>query len=151
VHSKDAARLAAKMGYSNVLVYSEGIPGWLKNGYQIKSEITLPKVKIPQVAPNDLKGKMAAGEVYLVDIRGEERKKTGLIPGTNTWLDDMNIIDKYGTLPKDKPLVVYDTADKKTLTAARFLHSKGYTSIMRLGGGILKWIGSGLPVEKITD
>lgn len=150
MHSKDAARLAAKMGYSNVLVYSDGIPGWMKNGHQIKASITLPKVKIPQISPAELKKKMAANEVYLVDIRGEERKKTGLIPGTDIWLDDMNILDKYGTLPKDKPLVVYDTADKKTLTAGRFLYSKGYTSIMRLGGGILKWMGTGLPVEKIN-
>ncbi|MDY7000966.1 MAG: rhodanese-like domain-containing protein [Thermodesulfobacteriota bacterium] len=150
MHSKDAARLAAKMGYGNVLVYSEGIPGWLKNGHQIEATITLPKVKIPQIAPNELKKKMAAGEVYLVDTRGEERKKTGVIPGTNTWLSDMDILDKYASLPKDKPLVVYDTADKKALTAARFLHDKGYTSVTRLGGGILKWIGSGFPVEKIN-
>ncbi len=132
------------MGYTNVLAYRKGIPGWQKAGYQVESSLEIPSSKVRQISPSKLQA--MKDDIYLVDIRGNERNKVGVIPGTNLWLPLLKILDGYSEIPQDKTVVIYDTADKMTLIAGRFLSSKGY-NVSRLGGGIVKWIGAGLSVE----
>lgn len=140
----EAARLAADLGYTNILAFREGVPGWLKAGLPVESSLKLPDTAIEQISPQDLKARM--DEVVLVDIRGQERSKIGVIPGTDVWLPLGDILEKYSEIPQGKTVVLYDTANKMTLVAGRFLTTHGY-KVMRLNGGAAKWVGSGLPVE----
>ncbi len=140
------AQAASELGYTTVYTYKEGIPGWEKAGFPIESTLTLPNDPIKQLSPEDVTAQRAG--IWLVDIRDEERQATGVIAGTDQHLPLLSIMDDYAGLPKDKMIVLYDTADQLTLIAGRFLASKGLT-VARLGGGITKWIGAGQAVEPV--
>lgn len=144
VYSVQAAEAAQEMGYTNVFAFRDGIPGWEKAGYPMESELQLPEDKVPQVTAEELAGGMDA--YFVVDIRGDERIMTGVIPGTNMWLPLVELMDRVGELPKDKPVLIYDTADKLTLITGRYLMTKGYR-VVRLGGGVTSWIAAGKSVD----
>lgn len=108
--------------------------------------LVLPTVEIQQMEPAELKDHMA--EYCVVDIRGKERSKLGQLVGTQYAISIFELPEAYSKLPKDKPLVIYDTADQMTLTAGRFLAFKGYT-VKRLGGGVVQWSAAGFPMEKV--
>ncbi len=146
MYTLQGARAASKLGYTNVFTYKEGIPGWEKAGFALASTLTLPNDPIKQLSPEDVIAQREG--IWLVDIRDEERQATGVIVGTDQHLPLLSMMDDYGSLPKDKLIVLYDTADQLTLIAGRFLSTKGLAAA-RLGGGITKWIGVGQAVEPV--
>ena len=134
------------MGYSNVAVYRDGIPGWAKAGYSLASNTEYPDVKIPLISATDL-SKMDGGGVFLLDIRPLDIFQNGYIQGSrNIDLEDLH--ERVRSLPKDKKIVLIDHKGKTTLVTGRFLSFKGYTDLGRLDGGFNAWARTGLPVEK---
>jgi len=79
--SAKAAGLAVKMGYTNVAIYNEGIPEWVKRGYPAESQKVYPAVDIPVVAPDALKAMLDAKEkVFVLDLRDEADASAGKKP-----------------------------------------------------------------------
>lgn len=143
--SRVAAGKAMKLGYTNVLVYNDGIPGWAKARYPMDRAVKYPKVKPARLTPKDLHGQL--GSVVVLDIRGKKHLKLGVIKGAvKISLDDLD--KNYSTLPKGKKIVVVDHAGKQVNITAKFLHLNGYTDLAVLDGGMLAWLRDGLPVEK---
>jgi rhodanese-related sulfurtransferase len=143
--SRIAAEEAIKLGYSNVMVYNEGLPEWAKRGYEVVTKTAYPKVEIPRMTPKEVSTQKAS--LVLLDIRGEKHMDLGQISGTvNILLDDLDT--QYTKLPKDKKIVITDHAGKQLLVAAKFLHMKGYTNVAIMDGGVTAWIQAGLPVSK---
>jgi tRNA 2-thiocytidine biosynthesis protein TtcA len=134
------------MGYSNVAVYRDGIPGWAKAGYPLVSNTKYPDVNIPLISATDL-SKMDKGDVFLLDTRPMDNFQKGYIRGSkNIDLEDLH--EKVQTLPKDKKIVLIDHKGKTTLVTGRFLASKGYTNLGRLDGGFNAWAKTGFSFEK---
>ncbi len=133
------------MGYTKVMVYSEGLPGWRRKGYPVESSLKLPKVKLPNLSPRELKAKL--GQVAVVDLRDRAMWSKGHIEGSiNLPMDDL--AEKYQTLPKDKPIVLVCHLGKLSPIAGRFLAVKGFKNVSRLDGGMMAWGRKGLPVVK---
>jgi rhodanese-related sulfurtransferase len=134
------------MGYSNVAVYRDGIPGWVKAGYPLASNTKYPDVKIPLISAVDL-SKMDKGRIFLLDTRPMDIFQKGYIQGSkNIDLEDLH--ERVQTLPQDKKIVLIDHKGKTTLITGRFLASKGYTNVGRLDGGFNAWAKTGLTIEK---
>ena len=143
--SRIAGGKAKKLGYTNVMVYNEGLPAWAKKGYPLERQVKYPKITLNKMKPKDVQAEM--GSIVLLDIRGKKHRKMGTIKGaTGIVLDDLE--DKYTTLPKDKKIVVMDHAGKQTSITAKFLHMKGYTNVAVMDGGMTGWLRDGLPAEK---
>lgn len=143
--SRVAAGKAMKLGYTNVLVYNDGIPGWAKAHYPMDRAVKYPKVKVDRLTPKELNGQL--GSVVVLDIRGKKHLKLGVIKGAiKITLDDLD--KNYTSLPKGKKIVVVDHAGKQVNITAKFLHLNGYTDLAVLDGGMLAWLRDGLPVEK---
>jgi rhodanese-related sulfurtransferase len=144
VLSKKAASLVADLGYTNVMVFVDGIPGWVKEGYPIQSSDAVPKVEIPSLNITQLKDTLA--NVRVLDIRNEDLFNRGYIK--DSIKIPMEFLSaRLNDIPKDKKLVVVDHAGKQSLMASRFLKSKGY-DVDRLLGGMNAWLKEGQPVEK---
>lgn len=142
--SKKAADAATALGYTNVMVYNEGLPAWAKNGYPTENKVKYPNVDLPRLNPADVQAQ--AGGIVMLDIRGEEVIEVGKIKGAvNIPLDDLD--EKYTTLPKDKKIVIIDHAGKQVGVCGKFLHMNGYTDLAVMDGGVLAWKRAGLPVE----
>lgn len=143
--SRIAAGKAKKLGYTNVIVYNEGLPAWAKKGYPLDKQIKYPKISITKLKPQDVQAQLDS--IVLLDIRGKKHRKMGTIDGTvNILLDDME--EKYTTLPKGKKIVVMDHAGKQTSITAKFLHMNGYTDVAVMNGGMSSWLRAGLPAAK---
>lgn len=147
--SVKTANLAVKMGYTNVLVYNEGIPEWVKRGYAFERKKIYPEVVIPALAAADLKKLLdAKANVLVLDIRDPVDVVAGRIPGSvNVDLEDLD--RRLGQVPKGRKIVLVDLHGKQTHQAGRFLRSKGYDDVARLDGGFVSgWLRAGLPFEK---
>ena len=133
------------MGYSNVLVYREGILGWVKAGHRLDSLVDYPKVKIPLISSVELR-EVNTSSTLLLDIRPLSHFLKGHISdSTNIDLEELH--RKLDVLPKDKKIVLIDHKGKLTLTTGRFLYSQGFTRVSRLDGGFNAWVKNGLPVK----
>jgi adenylyltransferase/sulfurtransferase len=142
---KQAARLVAEKGYSNVMTFSGGIPEWIKSGYALEMKDPLEKVDIPTVSVDELKGLL--NSVTILDIRAPSLYEMGWLPGS-VKIPLEKLSTEYETLSREKPLVVVDHAGKQVITAARFLKSKKYGDVKRLKGGLMAWSVKGLALEK---
>ena len=137
------------MGYTNVSVYNEGLPEWVKRGYPADLKKVYPKIEIPAVSAANLKAMIDKKEnIFLLDIRDEDDLKAGTIQGARNI--DLEVLDaSLNKVPKGKKIVIMDLHGKQTNMAGRFLASKGYTDLARLDGGFVSgWIKAGYPVQK---
>ncbi len=137
------------MGYTNVAVYNDGLPEWVKRGYPARLKKVYPEVEIPTIAAAALKAKLdAKADVVVVDIRDEDDVRSGTIAGSK--IIDLEVLDaRYAELPKAKQIVLVDLHGKQTQVAGRFLVSKGYKDVARLDGGFVGgWVKAGLPIAR---
>lgn len=137
------------MGYTNVYVYDEGIPGWVKKGYPTESDVEYPKVKVPLVSAVDLKKMMETRQdLYIVDLRDKVDRKSGWIK-SSTNIPIVQLQDRYQEIPQGNQVILLDLLGKQTYIAAKYLASQGYQNLHRLDGGFLYgWIKAGYHVEK---
>jgi rhodanese-related sulfurtransferase len=147
--SAKTAALAVKLGYTNVAIYNEGIPEWVKAGYEVESQRVYPAVEVPLIAPAGLKELLdTKKDVVVLDIRDEGDAAIGTVPGSRSI--DLELLDsRYVELPKGKRIVLVDLHGKQTQLAGRFLRWKGFQDVVRLDGGFASgWQRAGYPVEK---
>lgn len=147
--SVKTANLAVKMGYTNVLVYNEGLPEWVKRGLPAQMKKVYPSVEIPAMAAVELKKLLdARAPLFLLDIRDPEDVVAGRIPGSkNVELEELD--RRLSEVPKGRKIVLIDLHGKQTQQAGRFLRWKGYEDVARLDGGFVSgWLRAGLPFEK---
>lgn len=136
--------MAVEMGYSNVMVYEDGIPGWAKAGYPLASNATYPEINIPLISPEQL-SRMDKNKVFLVDTRPMDNFDKGHIEGSRQ-IDLEDIHEALHLLPKNKKIVLIDHKGKTSLVAGRYLAFKGYKDLVRLDGGINAWSKEGNPI-----
>ena len=137
------------MGYTNVAVYNEGLPEWVKRGYPARLKKVYPEIEIPTVGAAELKAKLdAKADLVVVDVRDEDDVRSGRIAGSRTL--DLEVLDtRYAELPKGKRIVLVDLHGKQTQVAGRFLAWKGFEDVVRLDGGFVGgWIKAGFPVAQ---
>jgi len=137
------------MGYTNVFVYNEGLPEWIKRGYPADLKTVYPKIEVPVISPEQLKQMIDKKEnIFILHLRDEEDIKAGTIKGAHAI--DLEVLDaNLSQIPKGKKIVIMDLHGKQTNMAGRFLASKGYTDLVRLDGGFVSgWIKAGYPAAK---
>ncbi|MGE4370003.1 MAG: rhodanese-like domain-containing protein [Burkholderiaceae bacterium] len=82
-----------------------------------------------------------------IDIRNHDAFKAGAIPqARNIPVADINT--KTGSLPKDKPLIVYCEQGRESMRIARSLRKQGFDQVYSIDGGLRGWLQAGMPVSK---
>lgn len=129
--SHDSARKAEALGYTNIKVYAEGEPEWVKQGLPLSVSTAYVKKLI------DDKEK-----VVLIDARPKRVFDKGAIPGALN-IPDSEFDKHVDKLPADKatPLIYYCgglecVLSDKSATKARAL---GYTSVKTYSEGYPAW------------
>jgi rhodanese-related sulfurtransferase len=117
--SHNSAFKAEKLGYTNIRVYSDGFPDWIKNGNL--AAVSVAPVKQADAAPAIVAGKEAGtievssferifkeapGTVYFVDVREPQEFASGTFKGAINM--PINTLEKnIARLPADKPIVFF--------------------------------------------
>lgn len=137
------------MGYRNVYGFRDGLPGWIKAGYETVTVEKLPKLEVSAITAIDLKQMIDDGvDFVMVDVRKGINDDQFWIAYKNkfvTSLDDLQTISTE--VSADRKVVIVDLVGKRSNTAGRYLIMKGFTDVVKLSGGIEKWIKDGLPTE----
>jgi rhodanese-related sulfurtransferase len=143
MYSPRAARIARGMGYRNVLVYREGVLGWVRSGRPLASTVSYPTVDIPLQSARDLAKDFDA---LRLDIRPADHFARGHVRGSVN-IDLELLHEKTHLLPKNRRIVLIDHKGKLTLTTGRYLAMQGIEQVARLDGGFNAWVKSGLPLD----
>lgn len=136
------------MGHTNVAVYNEGLPEWVKRGYPAELRKVYPTAEIPLVSGAELKKLVDARSALVLDIRDDDDRAAGTIPTARPI--DLEVLDaRVGELPRDARIVLVDLHGKQTQIAGRFLLSRGYRDVSRLDGGFIGgWLQAGLAAAR---
>lgn len=142
----DTARLAAQRGYTNIKVFSDGVPGWVKAGYPLDSSRAVPKMAIPTISYAELL--TLKDTVTILDISPSKVPNTlGCIPGSLRI--PMKTLSRRSTeIPKDKPIVIVDYNAKQSQHAGSWLVAQGYSEVKSLRGGLIDAVKKGARLEK---
>lgn len=112
----------------------------------------LPRIEgIPALAPTEALACLAEGAV-LVDIREAYETNFRIFDVPEViYLPWIRFSGSYGSLPRDRPLILADAAGIYCREAARILKESGYMNIAKLSGGMIDWDAAGLPVRRDSE
>lgn len=146
--SKKAAQKALELGYSNILIYAEGMPVWEEKGMPIYAGPDYEKrVETSKIAPQELAAliKSSAANLTVVDVRDPEEFKAGHISGAVN-IPVAAFASQSGALDKEKQIIVYCNSGGRSYNAYRKLQKLGYSKINQ--AIFADWQAAGLPVAK---
>lgn len=94
---------------------------------------------VPQVSPRELKSRLDAGEQpVILDVREPWEIAVASLPGTvNIPLRDL--ARRLTELDTSRDVVVMCRSGGRSMQAAQFLATRGFTRVSNLDGGILAW------------
>ncbi|MCW8380757.1 ArsR/SmtB family transcription factor [Streptomyces justiciae] len=100
-----------------------------------------------EVSREELRTRVAAGDVVLLDVRPVEEYRAGHIPGALS-IPVAELADRISELPEETEIVVYCRGEYCVLAydALRLLTDRGRRAI-RLHDGMLEWRLAELPVD----
>jgi rhodanese-related sulfurtransferase len=146
--SKKAVKEARKMGYSQLIVYAEGMPVWEEKGMPIYAGPEYEKrIETKKLSPQQLHALLEskADTFTVVDVRDPEEYRKGHIPGavnipSSTFASQSEVLDKH------KQIIVYCNGGGRSYNAYRKLMKLGYKDIRQ--SLLFDWQEAGLPVEE---
>jgi rhodanese-related sulfurtransferase len=137
--SPDSARRAEKLGYTNVKVYVDGTPEWVKRNYLVLSTQFLKEAWIDKDIPH-----------VLLDVRAAKDAETGSIKGAVSLpaADVEKSLAKFPPKDKKAPIMIYDQkGGDDAVKAAKALIAAGYAPVDIVSGGFDAWKAAGFPVQ----
>ena len=157
VFSGELERVAAQaeyLGAGLLFLVGAAFGGYILWKYYNRRRF-LHRLKIARITPEELKGKMDAGEdVLIVDLRHslDFDANPETIPGA-LHVDAAELEEAAEVIPRDREIVLF-CACPNEVTAARLallLRSKGITRIRPLAEGYEGWRSRGFPLSLAKD
>ena len=105
--------------------------------------------KIVSISPQDLKKRLQAEGVELIDVRGELEYAQEHIKGARLVPLDKVASYDFSDI-SDKAVVFLCRSGQRTSMASELLSLTPFKEIMLLEGGLMAWISAGLPTRKLT-
>jgi rhodanese-related sulfurtransferase len=137
--SPNSASRAEKLGYTNVKVYHEGLPVWLKKNNAVLSTQFLKEAWFDKDIPH-----------VLIDVRPAAEAEKGSIKGAVTIPanDIAANLDKFPPKDMKAPIMIYDqNGGDDAVKAAKALVAAGYMPVDIVTGGFDAWRAAGHPVQ----
>ena len=136
----EAVRDLAFIGLDRVAGYltSKAVAAWAAGGRELE--------KVDAISPSELARRIEAGEVNVLDVRGQVEWESGHIAGAR-HIPLGYLPNRLDEIPTDRPLVVQCQSGGRSAIAAALLQREGIKGILNLQGGIGGWKAAGFPVE----
>ena len=128
--SPGSAAKAAKLGYTNLKVYVDGMPAWSEKNYGLLSTQFLKEAWIDKDIPH-----------VLLDVRAEKDTAYGFIKGAVAFpAKDSEKLIKALEIKKNTPVMVYDQdGGKDAKPVASALVNAGFKRVVVLDAGFNAW------------
>ena len=105
-----------------------------------------PLDTIPTITAAELRARMEAGSVDVLDVRGLNEWQEGHLPGVPN-IPVGFLAERLGDVPTGRPLVLQCQGGARSAIAASVLRSLGVRDVVNLAGGYREWQDAGFPVE----
>jgi rhodanese-related sulfurtransferase len=136
-----------QMGWRDVAVLVSG-PGdgdWV-TGRHAPRVLGLEGVAVPGIAATDLRDRLAADDVVVVDLELSRRHAQGHVPGS--WFAiRARLSDGLAKLPPERPIVLTSSDGALAQLAVAELREAAAVPVLALTGGTQAWVRAGLPIE----
>ena len=159
-----AAKAATKVGYRNAAVLEGGTPAWSALGYELFSGLNVPskafgefvehRYGTPNIAPEDLKAKLSAGENLIVlDSRPFEEFQEMSIPGGIDTPGAELVYRARDLAPDPATLVVVNCAGRtRSIIGCQSLVNAGLPNpVVALRDGTMGWHLAGQTLDAGAD
>ncbi|HEU4975538.1 MAG TPA: rhodanese-like domain-containing protein [Baekduia sp.] len=99
-----------------------------------------------EVTPQDVKQRLDAGDVQVVDVRERYEWDAGRIPGDVRHIELERLSSQAAAIDKERPVVFQCRLGARSLMAAQAFRRAGYDAYS-LAGGLQAWHDAGLPLD----
>jgi hydroxyacylglutathione hydrolase len=134
----EVTRVLRKIGVENI------------GGYFDPAKVTQADLRTESfgsATPDELKDRIAGGQVSLIDVRRETEWAEGHVDvAEHHFLGRLR--DSIPNIDKSKPIVTQCRTGKRSAIAASLLQAAGVKDVINMTGGMMQWKQSGLPVVK---
>jgi monothiol glutaredoxin len=106
-------------------------------GEGLAIELPLAPPPVKQMTVQELARKMEAGEITLVDIRGDDERARAFLEGSEVLTKE--VMEKLEQMPKDSEIAFLCHHGNSSQGAAEYFRKQGFTKISNVAGGIKAW------------
>ena len=106
-------------------------------GEGLAIDLPLAPAPVKQMTVQELARSLAAAEVTLVDIRGDDDRSRAFIEGSLAL--DRETMEKLENMPKDTAIAFLCHHGNSSMGAAEHFRKQGFTNISNVAGGIHAW------------
>lgn len=137
-------RLHLKIGQSTLLLFI-GLLFLSCNAWKTTTVFTYE-----ELSASDFKKKLSSSQDYiLVDVRTPKEYEKGHIANAlNISYFGSEFKTSIEKLPKDKLVFMYCQTQHRSPLASKYMKKKGFTHIIDLSGGFMKWENNNMPIVK---
>ena len=140
-----AAKTLIANGYPNVSVLEGGLAAWAGGGYPVKSVPAPKRIRFKHVSDRDIRAKVLAKQVFIIDLRQASGYQAGHIPGAvNMPLE--NLSQSISEIPQGEEVLVYDLIQSRMRRGVEELKS-AHIKTRELSGGFAAWVKGKNSVE----
>jgi hydroxyacylglutathione hydrolase len=136
----EAATRLGRIGFDHVV-------GYLQDGLQSlvsRPDLTVTTDRLSAPFAAEL---LSSSEPPLaIDVRNPRERDQKSIAGSLS-IPLNHLVERQGTLPKDRPLLVFCAGGYRSSIAASLLQSCGFPKVSEIAGGIVAWEAAKLPVQ----
>ncbi|HEY1676252.1 MAG TPA: rhodanese-like domain-containing protein [Candidatus Sulfotelmatobacter sp.] len=123
----------------------ESLDGYLAGGIEAWKQAGLPVAATPQMSVEELRERLQAGGVQVLDVRRAPEWDAAHIEDATWWpLDNFKVSPPE--LDEDAPLVVHCKSGYRSMIACSLLQRAGFRNVLNLAGGFDAWQAAKLPV-----
>ncbi|QEC50704.1 rhodanese-like domain-containing protein [Baekduia soli] len=98
------------------------------------------------MTPDDVRRRLDAGEIQLIDVREQYEWDAGRIPGDSRHIELERLSSQAATIDRQRPVVFQCRLGARSLMAAQAFRRAGFDA-WSLAGGIQAWHDAGLPLD----
>ena len=139
-----------QMGWPDIAVLAAGPADYdWETGPYVPRVLGLEAASAPHIDAMDLRDRLAAGKVTVIDLNLSTRHALGHIPGA--WFAIRSRLNvALAKLPPHRAIVLTSPDGALAALAAVELQALASVSVMTLVGGTQAWVRAGLPLERGT-
>ncbi len=102
-----------------------------------------------RLSADEFEKAVTTGKPQVLDVRTAGEFANGHIPGSMQadWSNRTQFADRVQHLDKSRPVYIYCASGPRSTSAAIWLKSNGYQSVIELEGGYISWKRARKPVE----
>ncbi len=105
------------------------------------------QTQITDITPRELQERLANESLLILDVRSSQEYATGHIVGSQL-LPLPELRQHSQTLPKNQPIVCVCRSGMRSKTACKQLAKLGFTDLINLSGGMIRWGQADLSIQK---